>query len=237
MERCKTLIRKLQEQLAENADPAAMMVTVQLLEAELALLIDEKPDIQEISTVSVVLPGFSKRRGLSEDQLSALVKESREPPKEEDRKDEGVFAEKIILPSDNSGTPREVWLVDPVLETPTLAHQDEIKELNEMMSRLSGESLNDRLKVARDDISSFLTDTPVRDLKKAIGINDRFVFVNELFRGDVDMYERSIKTINNFRILAEAEYWIERELKIKLGWDDSSETGRQFYKLIKRRFS
>ena len=37
------------------------------------------------------------------------------------------------------------------------------------------------------------------------------------------MYERSIKTINNFRILPEAEYWMERELKIKLGWDDSRE--------------
>jgi len=31
------------------------------------------------------------------------------------------------------------------------------------------------------------------------------------------MYERSIKTINGFRILPEAEYWMERELKSSLG--------------------
>ena len=64
-----------------------------------------------------------------------------------------------------------------------------------------------------------LQDTPIRDLKKAISINDRHRFIHELFRGDETMYERSIKTINNFNIYAEAEYWIQRELKLKLGWD------------------
>ncbi|HEY8734724.1 MAG TPA: hypothetical protein VIL90_09175, partial [Puia sp.] len=79
--------------------------------------------------------------------------------------------------------------------------------------------------------------TPVKELRKAIVVNDRFVFINELFRGDEPMYERSIKTINNFRILPEAEYWMERELKIKLGWDDSRDTVQHFYQLVRRRFS
>jgi hypothetical protein len=51
------------------------------------------------------------------------------------------------------------------------------------------------------------------------------------------MYERSIKTINSFRILPEAQYWIERELKVKLGWDENKESTRHFYQLVKRRFS
>jgi hypothetical protein len=51
------------------------------------------------------------------------------------------------------------------------------------------------------------------------------------------MYERSIKTINNFSIFPEAQYWMERELKIKLGWDDSRQSAKDFYALVKRRFS
>ena len=51
------------------------------------------------------------------------------------------------------------------------------------------------------------------------------------------MYERSIKTINGFRIFAEAEYWIERELKVKLGWEEDKPATRHFYQLVKRRFS
>jgi hypothetical protein len=123
-------------------------------------------------------------------------------------------------------------------EIPTLAHQKEIRELNDVMSQqLTGASLNDKLKQGAVEVADVLTREPVRDLKKAIGINDRFVFVQELFRGDEVMYERSIKTINSFNILQEAEYWIERELKLKLAWDDSKETVRHFCQLVRRRFS
>ncbi len=84
------------------------------------------------------------------------------------------------------------------------------KELNEMIG-LNESSLNDKLKESVIEIGHKLTDSPIRDLRKAIGINDRYVFINELFRGDEVMYERSLKTINSFRMFPEAEYWIERE--------------------------
>jgi hypothetical protein len=77
----------------------------------------------------------------------------------------------------------------------------------------------------------------VKDLKKAIGVNDRFLYIKELFRGDEAMYERSIKTINSFSIWPEAEYWIRRELKTKLGWVDSEPVVMQFDQLVKRRFA
>ena len=86
-------------------------------------------------------------------------------------------------------------------------------------------------------MSDKLTEAAVKDLKKAIGINDRFLYINELFRGDEVMYERSIKTINSFSIFPEAEYWIRRELKTKLGWVDAEPTVKQFDQLVKRRFS
>ncbi len=121
-------------------------------------------------------------------------------------------------------------------EIPTLSHQVSVKELNDIIGQ-NGTSLNDKLKSEKTELAETLTDPPIRDLKKGIGINDRYVFLNELFRGDEAMYERSIKTINGFRILAEAEYWMERELKVKLGWDDGKATTQHFYQLVKRRFS
>ena len=96
--------------------------------------------------------------------------------------------------------------------------------------------MNDRLKEIKIELSDKLTEAPIKDLKKAIGINDRFLFINELFRGDEAMYERSIKTIHNFSILAEAEYWIRRELKVKIGWLDSDPIVKQFDQLVRRRF-
>lgn len=124
---------------------------------------------------------------------------------------------------------------DPLQEVPTLAQQTAAREINEVM-RSQPNSLNDQLKTQVVEVGHRLTDAPIRDLKKAIGINDRYVFINELFRGDEVMYERSIKTINNFKILPEAEYWIQRELKVKLGWDEGSGTVKHFDQLVRRRF-
>jgi hypothetical protein len=137
---------------------------------------------------------------------------------------------------------RTSWPIDPLTEIPTLAHQQSAREMssgreiNDVIGK-GGASLNDKLKANVLELSVALNDTPVRDLKKAIGVNDRYVFISQLFRGDEVMYERSIKTINSFRILPEAEYWMERELKVKLGWDENRESTRHFYQLVKRRFS
>ena len=127
-------------------------------------------------------------------------------------------------------------------EPPTLAQYQpkkeshEVKELHEVIAEHK-ESLNDRLKQEKLEIAHKLKDTPIKDLRKAIGVNDRFTFVSELFRGDEAMYERSLKTINSFHILSEAEYWINRELKVKLGWNDTTEIVQYFYQLVRRRFS
>lgn len=125
---------------------------------------------------------------------------------------------------------------DAVMETPTLAQHQPPKEVHQLIVN-DTPSLNDKLKQEGPEIAHRLTATPIKDLRKGIGINDRFTFVNTLFRGDDAMYERSIKTINNFGALAEAEYWISRELKYKLGWSESSETVQHFYSLVKRRFA
>jgi hypothetical protein len=115
------------------------------------------------------------------------------------------------------------------------ATPDQKREINETIAGAA--SLNDRLKQTRGDLGDSLTEAPIRDLRKAIGINDRFLYINELFRGDENMYERSIKTINSFSILPEAEYWIQRELKTKIGWSEGNEVVQQFIQLVKRRFT
>jgi hypothetical protein len=124
---------------------------------------------------------------------------------------------------------------NPLEDVPTLAQQSPNREVHEL--HMPGESLNDKLKTEEKELAFKLTDAPIKDLRKGIGINDRFLFISELFRGDEAMYERSIKTINAFHILPEAEYWINRELKVKIGWDDSIDTVQHFYQLVRRRFS
>jgi hypothetical protein len=124
---------------------------------------------------------------------------------------------------------------DPMTEIPTLSQQ--VQESGAPAGTAGEQELNDKLKQGKTELLEILKETPIKDLRKAIGINDRFLFIDELFRGDEAMYERSIKTINGFNIYPEAEYWISRELKVKLGWNNDSKAVQHFDQIVKRRFS
>ena len=123
-----------------------------------------------------------------------------------------------------------------VKETPAVIESLPLKEVHEVILFDESDSLNEILNENKEELSETLQNSPIKDLKKAIGINDRFLYINELFQGDETIFERSIKTINGFSIYPEAEYWIRRELKTKLGWDLQSETVKEFDALVKRRF-
>lgn len=228
MERIKALINKLYEQSRQNADASALMTTVEQLQQELSR--PSAPSRQQLGTakVAVVMPAHSRFMPSFSEHTDTITQEPAPQLKE--------VKENAWQPAEIKKTDEKEWLFDPMKEIPTLTHQVNTKELNDIIGQ-GGTSLNDTLKIQKTELAEVLTDSPIRDLKKGIGINDRYVFVSELFRGDEAMYERSIKTINAFRILAEAEYWMERELKVKLGWDDGKTITQHFYQLVKRRFS
>jgi hypothetical protein len=111
------------------------------------------------------------------------------------------------------------------------------RDLNELLAGRVVAKNEPTLKVAVSRaLAETLGGTKISDLRKAIAINDRFRFIHSLFRNDEVAFERAVKTINNFSVLQEAQYWIQRELVIKLGWNDEDELVQQFYHLVSRRF-
>lgn len=246
MERVKTLIKKLQEQSASGADAASMLSTIQMLQAELvSRSIQNQPSSHK--KVAIVMPvtfeipnaAIIEKPEFEEKEVQILQID------EKDIEEELAQIKKNAKTIQSLGHHQQAVLnFDPFEEVPTLAHQEPIARDEQVFTgkiqypdnpELS-ESLNDRLKQVRTELSQTLAETPIKDLRKAIGVNDRFQFINELFRGDEAMYERSIKTIQGFTIYAEAEFWIRRELKVKIGWLDSDPVVKQFDELVRRRF-
>lgn len=151
--------------------------------------------------------------------------------KVEEKEQEEIVEEKPIVPESKEEKKQNkqysIWEAYSSNEVPTLAQQHiaQPKEIS-VTSEPKDTSYN-----------STTSSQPIKDLRKAISISDRFLFINELFRGEESEYERSIKTINNFNVYQEARYWIDRELKVKLGWDDKSSAVKQFNNLVQRRFA
>ena len=244
MDRVLTLLKKLQKQLDDNSSVESMLQTVQILQAELCNNLEKKENISN-TTVSVIMPpvfniskivnGYSDLKPKEEEKIIEIL--------QVDEKEIEAELEQLKRNADAANSRgsnnRPHLLYDPIEELPTLAHQyhPEKKSISTELPFEYPESLNDRLKETKIELSQSLTSSPIKDLKKAIGVNDRFLFINELFRGDEAMYERSIKTIQNFSIYAEAEFWIRRELKVKIGWHDTHPVVKQFDLLVKRRFA
>jgi hypothetical protein len=253
MERVSTLIQKLQQQVNENANTEQLLLTVQMLHAEL-LFNKQAPSQLNSDKVVIIMPSVfypgtenninnkkeaidSKKPGIAAEEKIIEVLQVDEKEIEEELEE---IKRNADAKNNMSLNAKPYLLFDPVEDVPTLTHQKpEVtrpKDINETVP-VSSESINEKLKVDKTELAEKLNEGPLKDLKKGIGINDRFLFINELFRGDEAMYERSIKTINNFSILAEAEYWIRRELKVKIGWKDSDSFVKQFDQLVRRRFS
>jgi len=247
MERVETLINKLQELIRQRAPLDQILMTVQMLQSELVHLQSSQPLVPEKS-VAIHLAPFSQTRPII--MVSEPSKKGEEKTVEILQVDEAALEAELEEIKRNAETRNKIssqnrpqLFFDPVEDTPTLTHQKPVegpartKELHESISKNSPASLNDKLKQIKIELSDSLQEAPVRDLKKAIGVNDRFIFITELFRGDEVMYERSVKTINGFSIYPEAEFWIKRELKLKLGWNDNNDVVKQFDQLVRRRFS
>ncbi len=253
MERVETLINILVEKMQKKGSVNELLTTVKMLESELQhLKTITPPDAFGISTTAINIskpiipakPEKEKQLNTAEEEKTVEVLQIDEAAMEAELEEiKKTTEERNKFTAQNKPAPSFDYLDD----IPTLANRQmnvpvstavlQPKEIHEILPINNTASVNETLRTTKNELSDTLQDAPVKDLRKAIGINDRFVFLKELFRGDDAMYERSIKTINAFAIYPEAEYWIRRELKLKLGWDDKNETVKQFDQLVRRRFA
>jgi hypothetical protein len=98
-------------------------------------------------------------------------------------------------------------------------------------------SLNDRLHVTSEgnDIASKMQQTPIHDLKKAISINKKFEFINQLFKGDHEAYAKSIHYINGLTNGAEANTFFNN-LRKQFNWEEENKLFTELAEMIRRRF-
>ncbi len=88
------------------------------------------------------------------------------------------------------------------------------------------------------ELSDKLGERPVTDLTKAMAINDRLLYVNELFGKDTEAMNETLKVLNKYENFEQA-----RSLLLSIAdqyrWADEGtvDTAKAFIKLIRRRYS
>ena len=214
MDSVKALVEKLSEQLRQNEDKTRLIITAQQILTELGGAVLSKPLPQNIyQEANMVSPA------------EEVVMQAQVTPE--------------LAPIKNTvqelGIPVEVIdenLVAKIVEAPFVEISQASLEVVKTESNLDTSE-----KIEIKEVKDQLVLEPIKDLRSAIGINDKFQFIQELFGGDEKSFEIGIKTINAFKIFPEAQFYIKRELREKNNWDEESNVVKQFDQLIKRRFS
>ncbi len=87
----------------------------------------------------------------------------------------------------------------------------------------------------KTSISDKFSHSPITSLKDAFSLNDRYLFANELFKKDMNLFNETVKTIDSCKNIIEAQEVLHQS-KTTLNWDAENERVISFYELVERRF-
>jgi hypothetical protein len=157
---------------------------------------------------------------------------------EENGKEESHEEDDILnfIPPKSSVVKKESPKTEPLKpERPVFKREEPGKE---MQAQKPQRSLNDLFNEQREDhsISSQYQRAKVGDLTKAISINDKFIYIKELFHNRGEDFSASIRMLNECKDMEEAFDCLDK-LKQKYFWDSKSDAYLSFCDLLRRKYS
>ena len=125
------------------------------------------------------------------------------------------------------------------------AREEEIEEgqIENLVDKLESDTdlsskpdVNDALFTEDSSISNHLKKQPIADLMSAIGLNERYLYSNELFDGDMEEFRTTIKVLNEFDNGEEAMTFFNNGLRDTYGWEDDNMLANALFSLVERRY-
>lgn len=123
-------------------------------------------------------------------------------------------------------------------DAPTLEEDNSAQtSLIDAIQQAENPEINDTLKNDdRETLIDKIGKSSIQDLKEAIGVNQKFLFMNELFAGENNDYNEAIEKLNSFQTKDEAVEFINSTLSAQFSWDMEGESATSFIDLVERRY-
>jgi len=139
--------------------------------------------------------------------------------------------------------PTEDMMKAPEPVMPTVKKIEVEKEVHVLEEPITMKGLNEELvqmfemKEAKE-LSEKLSSTPIKDLNSAMGINDRFLTVNELFGGDSNAFKACVDHINEMESYDDAKSYLLSDIAQQFDWSAAERLKKAagFITLVQRRF-
>ena len=161
-----------------------------------------------------------------------MVPKKETAPKEETAEKEGSKQINTTKPLTEKTVRTQIINGEMINEDEMLEESAEIADTKSRLgdSFLKGKSINDLI-TEHNKLEFKLSNLPVSSIKAAIGINDRFQYIRELFDNDAGKFTESVDSLDSMKNEKEAADYLRANFKWK-----KNETSLKFINLVKRRF-
>jgi hypothetical protein len=116
----------------------------------------------------------------------------------------------------------------PVSKEPA-KEEEEVITRNQKMSSQLGDKVISK--------TEQLSIKPISDIKLAITLNDKLLYVKDLFNGYNLAYSEAVEILNRFNTFEEAQRFLKTNYVTKNNWEGKQATADKFYALLKRRYA
>lgn len=118
---------------------------------------------------------------------------------------------------------------DPI--TPTLS-----PSVNDNFStQTDKKDINDQLKSDNPALGDWITQNTVIDVRNRINLNDRILFIRELFNNDMNAFESVIQALNHLQKPEEIDAYLSEQVVIPFGWHQKTDIANYFIQLVKKQ--
>ncbi|MFN5318812.1 MAG: hypothetical protein ACK5CY_08220 [Bacteroidia bacterium] len=218
------------------------------------------PQAQPVSKPEAAITNVQAAPASVKSETTAIVETAKveEPAKESAKEDEStvasapkvqdpVIATNVALPSENPPVvgPKVDLLQERQKDFVPTVRKIGLKtpEPEPVVSEPKKESLFDKAtslydkitKPAEKTVAGQVSRQPISNIKAAIGINEKFLYLKELFKNNVNDYNEALEKLNNFDSYMEAEDFFQ-ELKTKYSWNPESKSFQGLAELLNRRY-
>lgn len=90
---------------------------------------------------------------------------------------------------------------------------------------------------SQSTVSSQFAQRQVKDLKSLINLNDKLLFVRDLFNGYSLAYSEAIEILNRFESFESADNFLKQNYSTKNNWAEKQNVADKFYEILNQRFS
>jgi hypothetical protein len=137
--------------------------------------------------------------------------------------------ESVII-EENSTEP-EIKILESVISEESLMIKSDLEEQSLTMNDILASQ------TSQNTVSSQFNQRQVNDLKSLINLNDKLLFVRDLFNGYSLAYSEAIEILNRFDNFESADNFLKQNYLSKNNWAEKQHVADKFYEILNKRFS